>query len=139
MIRDDVLARALDELDQGVDLGAVLERHPADRQEMAGLLRVDRQLQALPRDISLPLTAKARLRAQILVEGRQAPAAPTPYYFSEWWNRLTEEVQSHLGIARWGSALSRPVAAALSVVLGIGLLGGGTVSASMESDRKSVV
>ncbi|MEK7217223.1 MAG: DUF5667 domain-containing protein [Chloroflexota bacterium] len=133
MIRDDVLARALDELDQGLGLGEVLERHSGDRQELGGLLRVDLQLQALPRDISLSLTAKARLRAQILVDGRHPTAAPAPYYFSEWWNRLAEEVQAFLSVGRWGSALSRPAAAALSVVLGLGVLGGGTVSASMES------
>ena len=133
MIRDDVLARSLDELERGASLEEILERHPADRQELDGLLRVDRQLQTLPRDISLPLTAKARLRAQILVEARQPTAPPAPYYFSEWWNRLVEEVRGSLGVARWGSALSRSAVAALSVLLGFGLLGGGTVSASMDS------
>ncbi|MSQ26762.1 MAG: hypothetical protein EXR51_01315 [Dehalococcoidia bacterium] len=133
MISDDVLARALDELDQGLSLGEVLERHPGDRQELGGLLRVEQQLQALPRDISLPLTAKARLRAQILVDGRHPAAAPAPYYFSEWWNRLSDEVKGFLGVGRWGAALSRPVAAALSVLLGLGVLGGGTVSAAMEA------
>lgn len=130
MIRDDILVRYLEALEHGANLDEVTRGNPAAQEELAGFIELKQQLLDLPKNITLPATTKARLRAQLLAEIRQ-PAVNNAYDFAEWWGRLVDE--AHNAVFSVGRILSRPMATAAAVVLAFGVMGAGTVSASLET------
>ena len=74
------------ELQSGRSIKEIVYSYPMDQQqELASLLEVGVHLQELPRNIELPGTNKARLRAQLM--SQIAHPTPRPARFS-WRNPL---------------------------------------------------
>ena len=118
------------ELQSGRSIKEIVHSYPMDQQqELASLLEVDVHLQELPRNIELPGTNKARLRAQLM--SQIAHPTPRPARFS--WRNPLAGVAELFSMPRLQPMLLRPLGAALSAFMAISLVSGGTVYASMDT------
>ena len=127
MKREDILIQGLRELRLGHSVDDVASRLPTEaREEIEPLLQLGLSLQELPQNIELAPTSKARLRAQLLAEIRQ----PAPATGIAAWR---EAIASFFSPQSFKPLLVRPMGAAFSAFVALSLVGGGTVSAALDS------
>ena len=95
--------------------------YPGIDPEIASLLPIHTQLKQLPRDIALPSTAKARLRAQLMAEFRETMVEREA---GPWYRRALQRFTGALTPTSVAQALSRPAAFAAALALATAASGG---------------
>ena len=113
MTREDRILAQLNELAEESRSPLAIERdYPGIDPEIASLLPIHSQLKQLPRDIALPSTAKARLRAQLMAEFRETMVEREA---GPWYRRALQRFTGALTPTSVAQALSRPAAFAAAL------------------------